>query len=425
MPHLAVIGCSHHNAPVATRERLAFTPQKAEEALRKFRATFPGTEAVLVSTCNRVELYTAQEEGAGPGPREIAEFLAACHGLDPGELFEELFRQDGEDAVRHLFLVAASLDSMVLGEAQILAQVKQAYELGCKCDSTGPLTHIVFQRAAQVAKRVATETAIQQKRISIPSVAVGDFAKEIFERFDDKQVLIIGAGEMGEETLRYLVDEGAKHIVVINRNRERAEALAAKFQAKTDAWSRLDALLTTADVVVTTTAATEPIMTAERFAPIHDRRNGSPLLILDLAIPRDFEPNLSQKFSEVYLYDIGDLTEVCEANAKRRRREQDQAVKIVNEETSRFMSDLRHRAASPVIRRLRQDWQQIKQSELERLFKRLPELDDRTRDEVEQSFERLLNKLLHPPLESLRDESTTGVPEALLGALKTLFRIKD
>ncbi len=425
MPHLAVIGCSHHNAPVAIRERLAFTPEKAEEALRRFREHFPETEVVLVSTCNRVELYTAQEEGHGPTPHETAAFLAAFHGLDAGRLFNELFQQAGEDAVRHLFLVAASLDSMVLGEAQILAQVKQAYELGCKCESTGPLTHIVFQRAAQVAKRVTTETSIQQKRVSVPSVAVGDFAKEIFERFDDKQVLVIGAGEMGEETLRYLADEGARHITVVNRTTERAEELAKKFNGQVAPWSKLEDLLTTADVVVSTTAATEPIFTADRFAPVHAQRDGSPLLILDLAIPRDFEPGIGQRFAEVFLYDIDDLRQVCEENTRRRRREQDRAVRIVNEETVRFMTDLHHRAASPVIRQLRNDWQSIKQAELQRLFNRLPELDNRTRDEVGQSFERLLNKLLHPPLESLRDESSRGVPETLLSALKTLFRIRD
>src|SRR5438067_12422311 len=205
--NLRMVGCSHSTAPVEVRERLAFSREQAADALTRFRSRYPQAEAVLLSTCNRVELYFASESPElCPTHQDAVAFLAEFHGLGVDEIFSRLLEHTGEDFVRHLFTVAASLDSMVVGEAQILAQVKQAYELATSVAATGPLTNAAFQAALRVAKRVASETAIQQKRLSIPSVAVGEFAKSVFERFDDKHVVVIGAGEMGEEALRYLID---------------------------------------------------------------------------------------------------------------------------------------------------------------------------------------------------------------------------
>src|SRR5205085_1556410 len=222
--NLRMVGCSHSTASLEVRERLAFSREQAAEALTRFRSRYPQAEAVLLSTCNRVELYFASEAAeACPTHHDAVNFLAEFHGVQADELFNKLFEHTGEDFVRHLFTVAASLDSMVVGEAQILGQVKQAYELATKASATGPLTNAAFQGALRVAKRVATETAIQQKRVSIPSVAVAEFGKSVFERFDDKQVLVIGAGEMGGEALRYLIDEGARRISLISRNLVRAE----------------------------------------------------------------------------------------------------------------------------------------------------------------------------------------------------------
>ena len=201
---LQMVGCSHHSAKVELRERLAFSRDQAAEALARFRNLYPGAEAVLLSTCNRVELYFASETPeACPTHHDAVAFLAEFHGLAPLQIFSELFEHTGEDFVRHLFTVAASLDSMVVGEAQILSQVKQAYELATSVATTGPLTNAAFQAALRVAKRVATETAIQQKRVSVPSVAVADFASQFFERLDDKRIVVVGAGEMGEETLLF------------------------------------------------------------------------------------------------------------------------------------------------------------------------------------------------------------------------------
>lgn len=422
---LQLVGCSHHTTSAELRGKLAFSPAQAIEALHQLRSRFPGTEAVLLSTCNRVELYTAAEDdAAAPTQEEVAAFFADFHGLRPVEFFDDLFERSGEDAVRHLFTVAASLDSMVLGEAQILSQVKQAYDTATKEQSVGPLTNQIFQAALKAAKRVAAETSINEKRVSIPSVAVADFARNIFERFDDKQILLIGAGEMGEETLTYLKAEGAQHVTIVNRSVEKAADLAKRFGGRAAPWSDLEKLLVEADLVVSTTGASEPIVTLAQFQQVEADRYQRDLFILDLAIPRDFEPAIGGCLG-VYLYSIDDLEEACRRNRADRDRELPQALSIVEQETARFMSDLHHRATAPIIKRLKQGWQRPKDDELKRLFNKLPDLDDRARSEISESFERLINKLLHPPLESLRDEAKHGVPHDLLDALKRLFRFKD
>jgi glutamyl-tRNA reductase len=422
---LQVVGCSHRYSSLAARERLAFSPAQAGEALDDLHSRFPESEAVLLSTCNRVEVYTAAEDPAlGPTQQQLVEFLADFHGLHVADVFDDLFERTGEDAVRHLFEVAASLDSMVLGESQIVNQVWQAYTLAQDRRTAGPLTNQIFQAARRVAKRVASETSINEKRLSIPSVAVGDFAKRIFERFDDKQVLVIGAGEMAEETLRYLRDEGARRVTLLNRNLDRAQTLASEWNGQAVPWEALDEALTAADLVVSTTGATEPVVTLARYRPIETAREQRVLFVLDLAVPRDFDPAIGECLN-VYLYSIDDLEDTCRRNREERNKELPRAMNIVDEETVRFMAELHHHATGPIIKRLRSGWQQPKEDELKRLFNRLPGLTDAQRDEIRQSFDRLINKLLHPPLESLRDEARHGIPHALLDALKRLFQLKD
>jgi glutamyl-tRNA reductase len=422
---LQMVGCSHHTAPAAVRERLAFNRDQAADALAQLRLRYPLTEAVLLSTCNRVELYVACESPeACPTHHDVVSFLAEFHGLDPEILFNDLFERTGEDFVRHLFTVAASLDSMVIGEAQILAQVKQAYELATSVTSTGPLTNAAFQAALKVAKRVATETAIQQKRVSIPSVAVADFASQLFERFDDKRVVILGAGEMGEETLRYLAAEGAKDIAILNRSLARAEQLAADVCGRAEPWESRDELLVEADLVVSATGASEPVFIASAFKEIVEARYQRPLLVLDLAMPRDFDPAIGD-LPGVYLYSIDDLKAACDKNRREREKEWPKAERIIEDETQRFMTDLHHRATAPTIRRLKQRADEVKDEELARLLNKLQSLDARSQGEITAAFDRLVNKLLHPPLESLRDEAKHGAPHGLLDALKRLFQLKD
>jgi glutamyl-tRNA reductase len=423
---LQMIGCSHKLARVDVRERLTFTACEVGAALKLWQDRFPSAEAVLLSTCNRVELYSASDGGEElPGSESIARFLADARHVDPELIRPALIANQGKPTVEHLFSVASSLDSMVVGEAQILSQVKQAYELADQRGTTGPLTHSVFQAALRTARRVASETAICRRRVSIPSVAIADFATQVFETFYDKRVLVIGAGTMAEETLEHLLARGTRDIVVCNRNADRGKELAGRVGGRAAPWEVLWNHLVEADLVVSATSAAEPIVTAGEFsARVVPQREQRPLFLLDLAVPRNIDPAVGEELG-VYLYSIDDLREACELNLKRRQAELPAARQIVTEEAERFMVEYYHRISGPTITRLRREWQQPKEEEIRRLLNKLPELDERGRREVTNAFDRLVNKLLHPPLESLRDESRRGPPHGLLEALKRLFQLED
>lgn len=422
---LAFVGGTHRTVPLPLRERLAFSAEQAAEALVRFRDRFPGREGVLLSTCNRVELYAAGESDSAPPPREqLVLFLAECRGIDASLLTPVLSAESNEAVVRHLFSVASGLDSMVLGEPQIVAQVKQAWAIAQESRTTGPLTGEMFQGALRTAKRVATETALGRERLSIPSIAVSDFVTGVFERLDDKKVLLIGAGKMARETLLYLREAGARDVTIVNRTIDRARLLADELRARPTTFDRLSAELVATDLVVSTTGATEPVITVDFYRPVEEARGGRPLVILDLAIPRDFEPAIGDR-PDVWLYSIDDLGRMCDANRKSREKQMPAAVSIIEEETRRFMGDLHHRWSGPVIEQLRAGWSETGKGELERLFRRLPDLDEAARGEIRQSFQRYAAKMLHVPLASLREESRSGPPHGLLDALKRLFDLKE
>jgi glutamyl-tRNA reductase len=277
----------------------------------------------------------------------------------------------------------------------------------------------------RAARRVHNETALHKHRVSIPSVAIADFANRVFERFDDKRVLVIGAGEMAEETLRYLKDAGATQIHVINRSADRALDLANEWSGVAVPWERLSSELAAADLVIGAAAASEPIVTSADYSrTVAPQRQQRPLFMLDLAVPRNFEPKIGDELG-VYLYSLDDLNSACERNRQARAAELPAAEAIVQAETDAFMAAAHRRAAAPVISGLRRNMDQPKQAELERLFHKLPELDERARAEIRQFADRLVNKLLHPPLESLRDAAEEGPPHGLLDALRRLFRLED
>ena len=421
-----MVGCSHRHSSLEVRERLAFTPAQTLDALAAWRVTHPTAEAVLLSTCNRVEFYAA---AAGPdspfGTPALIQYLADFHNVPVEEIRSQLVTLDDAAVVHHLFRVAAGLDSMVVGESQILAQVKQAYELARQIGSTGPVTHGFFQAALRVARRVASETSLHRHKVSIPSVAIADFASRIFEQFDDKQVLVIGAGEMAQETLQYLVDAGANKLVVLNRDLQRARDLADNWQGRAAPWAALADQLVAADVVVSTTGADRPVVSLDFYRDqVARRRHQRPLFVLDLAMPRDFDPAIREELG-VYLYGIDDLTEACERNRQARAAELPAAERLIDEETRSFVAETRHRATGPIIARFRQGLETVQAAELERLYARLPELDEHSRQEIGQFADRLVSKMLHPPLESLRDESRNGSPHGLLEALQRLFQLKD
>ncbi len=423
--NLQVVYCNHQSANLAVRERLGFSRDEMPRAYAALRRAFPDAECVVLSTCNRIEVYTAQEDPErGPSSQDVARFFADFHRLPLTEFFDDLLEQRGPDVVRHLFQVASSLDSMVLGEPQIVAQVKEAYALAQDNAASGPLTNALFQRALNVAKRVRTETALAEGRVSIASVAVGDFGRRIFDRFDDKTVLVVGAGEMAGETLRYLKSEGAQKVLITNRTREKADELAAECGGAVRPFEELDRSLAEADIIVSTTGSSPPLVSRERFRRVRGERGGKPVFILDLGVPRDFEPGVSDLDEEVYLFCIDDLVAVCNENRSVRSREVEKALVIVEQETDKFMGEMWHRATGPIIKRLREHHHGVVGEELARLFARLPHLE-KDRAEIERSFEQLVNKLLHPPLEVLRDEAREGTPHGLMNALKRLFRLHD
>lgn len=423
--NLQIVGCSHRSTSLEVRERIAFSKRQVESALSAFRDRFPETEAVLLSTCNRTELFTAADQPElVPSHQDVAEFLADFHGIDGQELFDDLFRCKGDEAIQHLFMVAASLDSMVVGEAQILSQVKEAYRLATEGKCAGHWSHAAYQDALRVAKRVNTETTIQKHRVSIPSVAIRDFASRIFERLDDKAILLIGAGEMGQETLQYLVGLGAADITVINRNPEKSRDLAEQYQGQSAPWETLDEHMVRADLVISTTGAEQAIVTLDRFRGIEKKRYQRPLFLLDLAVPRDFDANIGSCLG-VYLYSLDDLEDACKLNRQAREQEIPKALKIVEEETQKFMRQAANRAAGPTIRRLKENAETISQQELKRLLEKLPPLGEDHENEIEYAFQRLVNKLLHPPLESLRKEEPGASQQHLLETIKRLFKIRD
>ena len=420
---LQIVGCSHHQSSIDVRERLAFNEEQAALFLQNFYAAFPKSEAVLLSTCNRTEFYAASKTpDTNPSSNEMKTLLADACGLTYTEINPFLFDHRDTDAIRHLFSVAASLDSMVVGESQILAQVKRAYSLASSLNGKMPLTHQIFQAAIKVAKRVATETNIHSNRVSIPSIAIGDFARQVFERLDNKRILVIGAGEMAEETLNYVSYYGGRDIAIINRTRDTAAELSNRCGGVVLDWIDLPNQLTASDMVISTTGSTEPIVTDDLYREIVVTRQGRPLFVLDLAIPRDFEPRIGDH-ENVYLYSIDDLQAQCEYNRKSRQSYWPKAKKIIDQETEIFVKEMIHRSKGPTIARLKNQAAQVKDAELQRLMNKLGDIPEQHREEIEVAFHRLTNKLLHPPLESLREESEESENHQLFEAIKQLFKL--
>jgi glutamyl-tRNA reductase len=422
---LRMIGCSHHDTPLEIREQVAFSSEQLTPALVNYKERYPDTEAVLLSTCNRVELYCGSLESERlPSAQDLELFIADFHRISP-KLVQENFkvRQDGS-AVEHLFSVVSSIDSLVVGESQISAQVRSAYERSKAEGFAGPVMHSLFQHANQVSKRVTTETEIHRRRISVPSVAVSEVASEFYERFDDKKILVIGSGEMGVETLVYLIDAGAKNIDIVNRSYERALKVAEQFQLRAQPWDLLDALLVGADLVVSTTGAPEPIVTEVQLRQILSKRTRGNLLVLDLAVPRDFEPSIA-RLPSVYLYSVDDLQSVCQRNESFRRQQLPKARKIIDEEVQRIIADWNLRLSGDTIRALKEQAILIRDAELQRLMGKQPmkELSQEAHQEIQQAVDRVINKLLHGPLQSLREAPHEDHRESLASSIRRLFKL--
>lgn len=428
---LRMIGCSHHDTPLEIREQVAFSSEQITQALWSLKEQFPGTEAVLLNTCNRVELYWGSSHEDKIATQEAIErFLSEFHRVGLRTIQEHFkVRHDGQ-AVEHLFTVVSSIDSLVVGESQIPAQVRSAYDRSKLEGAAGAVMHSLFQHANQVSKRVTTETEIHRRRVSVPSVAVSEVASEFYERFDDKNIVVIGSGQMGVETLQYLLDAGARNIVIVNRSLDKAQSVAdqmsaaAQFELRAEPWDALDRLLAWADLVVSTTGAAEPIVTESRLKPILAKRTRPNLLILDLAVPRDFEPAIA-RLPSVYLYSVDDLQSVCQRNEAFRKQQLPKARKIIDEEVQKILADWNLRQSGDTIRALRDQADLIRDSELLRLFSKqsMQELNAEAHQEILQAVDRVINKLLHGPLQSLREAPHEDHRESLATAIRRLFKL--
>jgi len=429
--NLLAVGCSYRTTPVEVRERFAFNEAQLARAHDTLTARL-SCEAVILSTCNRVELYLGQIlEQAPPGTRtltgeEIATFFADFHQMRPEDVWPHLYTHHNAAAVRHLFRVAASLDSLIVGEGQIAGQVKKAYELAQQHASAGPLLHTLFRHARQVARRVRTETGIAHGHISVSSVAV-DYVQQVFDHFGDKTVLVIGAGKMGELTLRHLRQLRPKRIVVTNRSPEKAQAVAQGCGGDAVPWERLDEMLTRADIVLSTTGAPQPIMTLERYQKIAAHRT-RPIVILDIAVPRDFDPRIHDG-DRTCLFNIDDLQRIRDVTLSSRLKQVPAAEAIVEQEAASFLTDWARRRHGQVIARLTQDFEDKRQEVMRDLFARLNgKLTEDDRKYIEGAFRLLQNRFLNGPISALKEESRTE-PETksghtLLDALRKLFRLQ-
>ncbi len=421
---IVLLGMNHRSAPLEIRERLAV--DDPAPPLQKLVACDEIDEAVLFSTCNRVEVValTRSLEGARLRLRSFFErdLPATDLALGGRTLDRHLYEHVDGDAVRHVLRVASSLDSMVLGEPQILGQTKQAYSEAARCGAAGPILSRLFQHAFATAKRVRSETRIAERPVSVARVAV-DLARQIFENFSDKHALLIGAGEMIETALQSLQKAGLEQVRVANRTPERAAELATRFGATAHGLDELPRLLGGADVVLSSIAVERPLLTRELVSQaLHARRN-RPIFVIDIGVPRNADPALHD-LDDVYLYDIDDLGTLAQQNAEQRWSETARAEAIVEEQRQRFDGWLTALRAVPTIRHLRERVETLRAAEVERALAR-PGLDEGQREAVEALTRALVNKILHAPVSRLRQEAEREEGLVYLEAARVLFDLDD
>ena len=422
MHRLHLLGLNHTTAPLAVRERLAFSPPQRTAALSAFRARFPDCEAVLLSTCNRVELYVARTPGGHPKAEEVADFLGSLHGIPPDVFRSHLYHQSERPLVEHLFNVAASLDSMVLGETQILGQVREAYDAARSAGTAGSLLNPLFQRAVAVGKQVLRETPLAEGRQSVAGAAV-DYAGRVFDSLSSKSVLCIGAGKMARLVLQGFADRSPKRLLVCNRDGAKAAELAGQFRGEPAPFDKLDDHLAAVDVVITSTGSADPIITAARFAVVHRRRRYRPIFLIDIALPRDVEAAVGE-LENVYLYNLDDLQRVVAETHAGRRQSVDDARRIVATAVDEYLAAHRARTLGPVIDALYKRSHQLAREELDRTLNKLPNVTDAERQHLDELARRIVNKLLHDPVQALRRaDGSHGPTSQYVHALEQLFRL--
>lgn len=415
---LFAFGINHKTAPVNIRERLAFAPDQLGDALRQLLNHTPIKEAAILSTCNRTEIYC---EGDTHNPEAAIDWLSTYHQFSKGELSPYLYTHPDQEAVRHILRVASGLDSLILGEPQILGQLKNAYTTANDAGTLGTALGRLFQHTFSVAKQIRTDTAIGSSPVSIAFAAVS-LAKQIFGQLDQYVCLLIGAGATIELAARHLKDNGIKQLIVANRTLERAQVLALELNAQAITLAEIPALLPQADIVISSTASPLPILgkgTVERAIKIRKHR---PMFMVDIAIPRDIEPEVGD-LADIYLYNVDDLQEVIQENLKSRQEAAKQAEEIIDAQVTHFMGWLRSLSAVDTIRAYRNKAEKFQQLEMEKALKMLAKGEDPQK--VLQHFAHgLTNKLLHTPSTTLKQAGFEGQTQ-LLAVFRKLFDLKD
>ena len=408
---LVLLGINHNTAPIEVRERLAIPSTRLADATRTLLHQPGIREGLILSTCNRVELLTLQDDAENTQPQTKADLLRFLHeyfAVPSSDIQPHLYEHRDREAVRHLFRVASSLDSMVVGEPQILGQVKESYTIAREVGAVSTHLESLLQRTFTVAKKIRSETQIGSSSVSIASVAV-DLARKIFGSLDKKTVLLVGAGKMSELAARHLIEHGASSILVVNRTESRAEKLAADFASPTVHTEAIpfDALYeqaTRADIIITSTGAPQKIFDrshGQHF--LHSRRN-RPMFFIDIAFPRDIDPRMNE-VEGCFVYDIDDLQQVAAAHLADRSREAAAAETIVSREVEKYHERLQSRDAVPAIKALQQQAEELRQSELARSQSKLAGLTPQQREAVEALTRSLTAKLLHPQLTALREST--------------------
>ena len=400
---ILLMGVNHKTTPVEIREKIALSAGY-EEPLAALKKIGGCRECYLLSTCNRVELLVVVEQDADV-ENEIIRFLFG-DTLSPEECRKYLYAYYGREAVHHLFTVAASLDSMVVGEAQILGQLKEAYRYAAKFNCTGPLLNRFLHKAFSVAKRVRTETGVGSSAVSISYAAV-QLAEKIFGNLKGKKVMLVGAGEMAELAAEHLIGHGVGSVIVANRTLERAVDLAKRFDGQAVSMDELVHQLERVDIIISSTGATDLILHKDEVKSVMPSRMNRPLFFIDIAVPRDLDPHLID-IENVYLYDIDDLSNVVEINKSERNREAVKAARIVDEETLKFQRWYQGLSVTPTIRELREKIDTITGAELEKTLSRMNGLSDGDRKALEKMVRAIGSKILHDPLVYLKSESCTG-----------------
>jgi len=394
-----VVGLNHKSAPIDIREKLAFDAAETNRALRRLKDRFPEAEFVLLSTCNRVELYCATKTSGGASTADLVELLAESRGVTPDDFRKFSYVHEDEPAVRHLLAVASSLDSMVVGESQIIAQVKESYRLACGAKSTGKILNRLFHCAFRTSKKVHTNTLIATRRVSVAGVAV-QLAEQLFPNIDSAKIVVIGAGETGKLLVEHFLHSNCNDIKVVNRSYDRGVEMARRHQITAAPWEQLDELLLRADIVATAATTQNYLFNKASFKKIMEQRSGRALLVIDIAVPRNFAPAINE-IENVHLYSIDNLTEVVKKNVRLREEDIKQASAIIGKKVNEFMQWFSIRDIGPLVGQMKQRFHQIAQNELQRFFVEQEENHFLDREAVEAVVERIINRLAHGLIEDI------------------------